>query len=354
MTDTFWVWERVANLEKTDDRDAAQLLKELLEKLIETGPDPEAGFLEIARVVASAMHRVDHRQDSAEDLHAELVADSRHSEELNRFLARMITPEKSDRFPDTPAALQALQPVMADLGSGPVKPVPALSAPPPSKVRSARCSDADPERQRKLALAGFIAIPVILVLLLMGKIISENRQARSPSASTLISGTRVEYLTLQEEGGRYRTAAEWADAERAASSNGDYLQYALSWPDVYREPEVMDSGAWYARRDDGGTEWIELVWNIPVTAECIIVVETGRAGAIVAVDEIQDVRSNSLAAKHYVRLWEGRLTPADGARFALFHLPEARSLAGIRLVLDTASVPGRNRIDGVGLLGSDR
>ena len=144
-------------------------------------------------------------------------------------------------------------------------------------------------------------------------------------------------------------AAEWADAGRAASSNGDYLKYALSWPDVYREPQVTDSGAWYARHDDSGNEWIEVVWNIPVTTDCIIVVEAGQSGAIVAVDEIEDIRVNSLTAKKYVRLWEGRLRPAKGARFALFQLDEARSLEGIRLVLDTALVPGRNRIDGVGL-----
>jgi hypothetical protein len=104
--------------------------------------------------------------------------------------------------------------------------------------------------------------------------------------------------------------------------------------------------AWASLTPDGQEEWLELTWDEPLEAVGVDVYETYNPGALVRVIAYKDDVE--------VAKWEGiDPTPRDapdGKGISKIRFDKLVSTAKIRLILDSANVPGWNEIDAVGLV----
>lgn len=205
--------------------------------------------------------------------------------------------------------------------------------------------DAVVDPRRRLAKVAFFALPALLVLLLGYKVVSSGRQLADPTPTSSISGTTVDVIPKDRFD---RMAPSWA-AEASASSNGAYADRLLGWPDVFPRTAHANN-AWYPYRPDRGTEWIQVNWNAPLDTRDIVVLETFHPGAIVAIDDVADFLENKLGANDFVRLWSGTTPATSESRALRFRLATPRPIVALRIVLDTARVPGLNEIDAVGIV----
>ncbi|HXF61975.1 MAG TPA: hypothetical protein VNK95_10170, partial [Caldilineaceae bacterium] len=141
---------------------------------------------------------------------------------------------------------------------------------------------------------------------------------------------------------------QWASDAYASSEYGEDSWSALQATGPQDTFEAGDqTTAWASAEADGGEETLELFFDYQVIPTGIEIYESYNPGAVVAVD------AYNIDADEWVTLWEGEAAPAEEA-YRIFS-PE---LAGadfrtnqIRLVLDTAAVPGYNEIDAVQLFG---
>ncbi|HSM14412.1 MAG TPA: hypothetical protein VLA66_10125 [Thermoanaerobaculia bacterium] len=350
------VWRRVESLETTTEAEAVGLLRSLLEATRDRAADPEAALPDAAVTVMSALGRVDQRGVERRILLDELAAEGRWAPELVELLRRLLDRAAPDRLASAGEALRALaeaepairahQSAASWAATRPPEPVPED----PEKLR----------RQRRLAGVGCAALVLALAGMLVYKLVSEHVAASTLAVAAEIPGTTVEARSRAEAAGSLRTAASWASRAISASST-DWMTRdhafddVVSWPDIERV-EVVDENlrAWKPSAPDAGTEWIELEWNLPVTARTVVVVEGTGPGAVIAVDDIVDLRESTLGAHRYERLWSGRSPAADEpGRYLLLHLVEPRTIDGLRIVLDTSLVPGESSIDTVGLIAAD-
>ena len=342
--DTTQVWTKVEAGEKTGTLDAWKLLKTMLEEARETGADDRVAIEEPAVTVASALDRLDQRETERETLLFELRSERGRCRELDDLLIRMLDEGAENHIASIRAALDEVDEIEVAVQACERKSERPSVEPAPSPSER----DAE-ERNRRFALVGCSLLLIIPIALLAYKIVSEEKQRSNPIASESIEGATVEYLSPEQEAGALRMEADWARRMISASSFWGNPELALSWPDIYRDPELETSVVWTPRQENGGTEFLELGWNIATEATTIIIVEGPNAGAIVAVDEIRGLDENKLGASDYIRLWSGRMEPSASARFTLIHLPEPRVIRGIRVVLDTSLIEGMSSIDAVGL-----
>lgn len=113
-------------------------------------------------------------------------------------------------------------------------------------------------------------------------------------------------------------------------------------PDVY--PQSGDlGGAWASRATDVGEEWIEVRFPAAEPVVSVLWAETFNPGAVTRVDDVTDPSAP-------VVLWEGPAAPVAGAVVAELLLPAQRTIGAVRLVLDSARVPGWNEIDAIGIV----
>jgi hypothetical protein len=105
--------------------------------------------------------------------------------------------------------------------------------------------------------------------------------------------------------------------------------------------------AWASSESDAGEETLELVYAYPVTPYGVEIVESYNPGAVVAI-ELYDAANDA-----WVTAWQGEAAATEEAyRVNLFQLDALGIKTDrIRLVLDTAAVPGFNEIDAVQLFG---
>lgn len=105
--------------------------------------------------------------------------------------------------------------------------------------------------------------------------------------------------------------------------------------------------AWASAGADDGEETLELTYEYPVYPHAVEIYESYNPGAVVAV-EVYDAESDA-----WVAAWQGEAAVTEEPyRINLLQLdaPGIRTNR-IRLVLDTAAVPGFNEIDAVQLFG---
>jgi len=135
---------------------------------------------------------------------------------------------------------------------------------------------------------------------------------------------------------------EWASKVRAVSSEyspSDWsAQRALGPPDVY--PRTGDlPNAWASQQPDAATEFIEVGYDKPQRASAVRIFETFNPGAISRIDTFTEHGSSAYAV--------------NGSSEQPFELQipcSADPIVAVRVTLDSASVPGWNEIDAIGLV----
>lgn len=144
-----------------------------------------------------------------------------------------------------------------------------------------------------------------------------------------------------------RILRQWA-AEAAASSEFGELEYAAIQATGAPDTNAGDNPtAWAALEPDAGEEYLEVAYEFAVVPGEINIHQTYNPGAIYAV-EIYD-----LANEQWVSVWEGEPGPveSEAAVFSIELSDVDFSTDGVRILLDTTSVPGWNEIDAVELRG---
>ena len=127
------------------------------------------------------------------------------------------------------------------------------------------------------------------------------------------------------------------------------LPYAAA--QVTGEPDVEVDGAdsaraWCPATENGGEEWLLLDYGAPVEAVALRLHANWNPGALVrvlAVDGPAEQRE----------IWSGPAGIEAAAGIQERAFPEPQTLQRLKLIFDTAAVPGWNEIDAVGLLGAD-
>jgi hypothetical protein len=342
--DVSHIWKRIEDGEKTGAVEAWKLLRSMLEDARDRDVNEVEAIETAAITVVSAIDRLDQRETERDTLLYELRSERGRCRELDELLARMLDPHDENRMVSIRSALDEVDAIETPVRvSESAFARPSEPAPPPPEP------DVE-QRNRRFALFGCGAVLMVVVLLLVFKIVSEQKQTSNPTAAEVVEGAQVELLTPAQEAGDLRMQATWASRSLSASSSWRPPERALGQPDLYLDPELDSGMVWTPRSDDRGTEFLEVAWNYDITVKSVVIVEGPNAGAIVAVDEIQGVDENKLGSSDYVRLWSGTMEASSEPRFTLIHLREARPLRGLRLVLDTSLVAGENSIDAVGLL----
>jgi hypothetical protein len=318
--------------------EAVALLREIL-----TGPPGPGGSAEDFRlweagtITFSMLVGSDRSGAATEGTLVELDDAGAIPLELRALLRRMLDRDAPDRIASIDACLRELDAVAASLPAAEARSR-AVPAEPPAPTPAER-------DQRSFAKLGCFALVGGLALLLVYEVASESAQQSDPTPTSFVAGTTIEVLTPEELA---RLDPTWA-SEAQASSNGAYADRLVGRPEVF--PEARNAAyAWYASRDDRGTEWVVVSWNIPWEVEQIVVLETFHPGAIVAVDDVEDFDENRLGAARFARLWSGTTPVVEGSRALVLRLAEPRRIAALRLVLDTARAPGSNQIDAVGVV----
>lgn len=141
---------------------------------------------------------------------------------------------------------------------------------------------------------------------------------------------------------------QWATDAVASSEYGEEGWSALQAAGPQDTFAAGDyTTAWASAEPDGGEETLELFFDFPVVPTAVEIYESYNPGAVIAVD------AYNIDTGEWVTLWEGEAAPAEEA-YRIFspELAEADFRTDqIRLVLDTAAVPGYNEIDAVQLFG---
>lgn len=141
---------------------------------------------------------------------------------------------------------------------------------------------------------------------------------------------------------------QWAVEGVASSQYGDedYSATQATGPQDTTTPGDQPT-AWAPAGADDGEETLELYYERPVVPQGVAIYESSAPGAIIAVEAFD------LETQEWVTLWEGEAAaPEEAYRvFSPELAPAEFRTDQIRLVLDTAAVPGWNEIDAVQLFG---
>ena len=144
---------------------------------------------------------------------------------------------------------------------------------------------------------------------------------------------------------------QWAVTASASSQygseDGDWsAKQLVGQPDVY--PKYGDDRlSWTPNNMNNGRQWIEVGFREAVYVELVEIYETFNPGAVVKVELIDEQGGSHL-------IWEGSGgRSATTARiFSVDYTFVAVPCKGVRVTLDTDSVPGWNEIDAVSITGS--
>jgi hypothetical protein len=107
------------------------------------------------------------------------------------------------------------------------------------------------------------------------------------------------------------------------------------------------SSAWCPATAEGGAEWLILDYGGSITPTSIVLHENYEPGAVVRVTHYPLIGRERT-------LWEGTYQPQVSPTGHIATLPVSTPLATtrIKVYLDTATIPGWNEIDAVGLVDS--
>ncbi|MDB4929741.1 MAG: blaR0, partial [Myxococcaceae bacterium] len=199
-------------------------------------------------------------------------------------------------------------------------------------------------------LAWIVGLGVLAAVLagVVAGVGAHRASAPRPRPAAAIGGATLRYAVLAPEAFAVR-GVEWADEVTGFSSEYSTTANAAAAvrgaPDVY--PRYGDlAGAWASRTTDGGEEWIEVRFALPVATTQVLWVETFNPGAVSRVDDLSDPAAPVL-------LWEGVASARPPSSvMAELTLPAPRTIRALRLVLDSRRVPGWNELDAVGLARS--
>jgi hypothetical protein len=140
----------------------------------------------------------------------------------------------------------------------------------------------------------------------------------------------------------------WA-VDAAASSELDVDDYSAL--QATGAPDTLQGGdsptAWAPLEDDAGEETLELAYEFPLVPAEINIYESNNPGAIFGV-QIYDLENDE-----WMTVWEGEPAAVEEPTriFSIELPPGAVTTDGVRILLDTAAVPGSNAIDAVELRG---
>lgn len=110
------------------------------------------------------------------------------------------------------------------------------------------------------------------------------------------------------------------------------------------ENEGRDSPrAWCPAREDDGLEWILLTYENPVEAVSVRVVANYNPGAVV---RLVAVTAEGAEAE----LWTGEPSTGRGEFVTTYPISSPAPVLRLKVVIDTAAVPGWNEIDAVALV----
>ncbi len=170
------------------------------------------------------------------------------------------------------------------------------------------------------------------------------RNATPPAPSGALEEVALMTWNVQPVG-LERAGVVWADRVLGYSTqfrdDRNAAAKALGPPDVF--PGSGDlKDAWAPRPTDHGTEHIEVAFPGPVRASAVVIVETFNPGAVARVDDITPGREPLV-------LWRGRCSPHQAPHVLSVEIGD-RELSAVRIVLDTARIPGWNEIDAIGLV----
>jgi len=230
----------------------------------------------------------------------------------------------------------------------------------------------DLERQAAELRKGERALIEKVIPLLVPLLDDDSADVRSRAAAQLVSlgSTGIPHLEAMESEGSEERRSRLADVivklrQSALDDEGRVRQWATAarassefspgnWSAMQAtgKPDTADAGdqrtAWASRGPDTGEEWLELIYAQPVLPTHIRIHETYNPGAVRRI-EARDAEGN----RHV--LWEGAVPATEPKRWLqiAFRRPPA-AVATIRVVLDSAAVPGWNEIDAVELFGDPK
>lgn len=140
----------------------------------------------------------------------------------------------------------------------------------------------------------------------------------------------------------------WKEQSAAAqpASNGRRSwgpEQAVGPPDTFEAGDIPT--AWASLTPDGQEEWLQLDYGEAVLPVAVLVHETFNPGAVTKVRLFR-------ADGEEVDVWSGKdPTPADSARgVSILPLKVDFKTLRVKILLDSAAVPGWNEIDAVGLV----
>jgi hypothetical protein len=127
---------------------------------------------------------------------------------------------------------------------------------------------------------------------------------------------------------------------KAEAKRSDYTSLQATGPANVAEANTDSPLAWCPSSQDAGSEWLELHFGEPVVAQEIRIHANFNPGAVV------QVLGGSVEGELH-ELWSGEGVADD--LHSIF-LEASTTLLHLKLVLDTAKIPGWNEIDAVALL----
>lgn len=178
-------------------------------------------------------------------------------------------------------------------------------------------------------------------------LLTQARQAAVGSSLEVVSrldeiATKVGDFTLDDKG----QIRQWAVDANASSQYGDpdwSAKQATGKPNTFAAEDLAT--AWASLEPDGGVEWLELTYRMPVRPTLVRVRESFNPGAVVKL-EGQDPNGT------WHELWKGKDTTTECPGWLDIAVTKpAWPCRVIRITLDTASVKGWNEIDAVELIG---
>jgi hypothetical protein len=197
--------------------------------------------------------------------------------------------------------------------------------------------DAVDVRDRGSATLVALGPGAIPLLRRLGRLPSVEAQRRLEDALARLD--RIE----EDSEGRFH---QWAQSARASS---EYTNGSWSAIQATGRPDTMTAGdaptAWASLLADGGIEWLELTYENAVYPELVRVRETFNPGAVVRLEVLDPEGA-------WRQVWEGKDTTRECPGWLELPVPALPyPIRTIRVILDTASVPGWNEIDAVELVG---
>jgi hypothetical protein len=142
--------------------------------------------------------------------------------------------------------------------------------------------------------------------------------------------------------------SQWAVEAVASSVFGEEDYSAMQATGANDTPNAGDyPTAWASLEADGGTETLELTYDVPVKPTGLAIFESYNPGAITTIEAYNGDDDE------WVAIYEGEAGAIEEA--SRVFIPEITAVDfttdQIRLTLDTAAVPGWNEIDAVQLFG---